>query len=174
MRATSGNLRLDQKYTLLGCEYNGKYSENELTSVCWQCENCGKGISNIATVKGSVDGKEYRIGLDCAATLTGIEASDTAEAKKRMVKEAKFRKWIKEEMLYWVVDPSNPEVALCYQREVRFFDFENEFTIPSHDWRCSINKYSAALSGKKRELILKREVESEYVEGFFKKYYSFK
>lgn len=41
------------------------------------CENCGKVIHNIAVVKDS-NGRMYHVGLDCAATLSGIDEFDIA------------------------------------------------------------------------------------------------
>lgn len=173
MKATQGHLRLDQSYTLKGVEYNGKYSEASLTSVSWQCENCTQLISNIATVEGTIDGKQYRIGLDCAATLTSIEPSEIAQAKKQLAREAKFRKWIIESMIYWIVDPKNEDFALLFGTEPMFFD--GEFQMPACDWRCNRAKYAAALRVEKmRTLIQTRKVESEYVEGYFMTYYIFK
>ena len=99
MKATSGNMPLDRKYTLISCEYAGKYAADEdwITSIAGQCENCGNAIANIATVKDNT-GKEWRIGLDCAATMTGIEPDAIAQAKKKMAQEAKIGKWITEKM----------------------------------------------------------------------------
>ena len=90
MKATSGNLRIDQSYTMSGQEYNGKYNNNDLYGEI--CENCGKYITNIAIVKGSNDNKIYRIGLDCASTLTGIEPDKIAQAKKILKQKAKLYK----------------------------------------------------------------------------------
>lgn len=35
------------------------------------CENCGRALTNIATMQGEESGKVYRVGLDCAANLEG-------------------------------------------------------------------------------------------------------
>lgn len=170
MKATDGHLRSDQSYELLNTEYNGKYSEADLTAVCWQCENCDKPIANIATVKGTVDGKEYRIGLDCASTLVGITPDAVKEAKKRMAREAKFRKWIMESMVWWY-SPDGKEARL-FEKEP-FIGKSGDFEIPNWVYRCSLNKYQAALKNGKRELRLSRKVESEYVEGYFREFYQF-
>jgi len=170
MKATQGHLRLDQSYKLESVEYNGKYSEADLTAICYQCENCENHIANIATVRGSNDGKAYKIGLDCAATLTSILPSEIAQAKKQLAKEAKFRKWIMESMLYWMPDPENEGIALLYEREPLGDDFE----LPRFDWRCNQLKYAAALRPEKmRTLVPTRSVESEHVEGYFRHYYKF-
>lgn len=81
MKATSGNLRVDQEYELVGVHYGMS-----------ACENCGHPLTNIAEVKGSDDGRHYFIGLDCASTLTGIKADSMAQAKKLMARMAKHRK----------------------------------------------------------------------------------
>ena len=145
MKATQGNLRIDQSYKMLYCTYNGKYSEADLTAICYQCENCGKGIANIATVQGSTDGKIYNIGLDCAATLTGIEPSETAQAKKEMAREAKFRKWLLESMTYYVMEDG---IALCYEDDIKPGDTTEHFSTTRYAWRCRTEKYAAALAKK--------------------------
>lgn len=37
------------------------------------CENCGRLITNVATIKGQSDGRMYAIGMDCAETITSIK-----------------------------------------------------------------------------------------------------
>ena len=144
MKATQGNMPLDRKYTLVKTEYNGKYSESDLTAICWQCENCGKGISNIATVKDD-NGKTWLIGLDCAATMTGIEPSQIAEAKKQMAKEAKFRKWMMEKMTYYVMESG---IAHCFSDDIKPGDNTHRWSISRYDWRCKGDKYAAVLAKK--------------------------
>ena len=94
MKATSGNLRLDQNYKIIDCEYRGKFIDN---FDALQCENCGLLITNIAIVEGSIDNVKYHIGLDCASTLTSINACEIAEAKKKLARRARFLKFLKTE-----------------------------------------------------------------------------
>jgi hypothetical protein len=103
MKAEYGHLRVDQSYKLVKCEYTGKYLPYSLPSTC--CMNCDLPISNIAHVVGSIDKREYMIGLDCAAALTSISPSEIKQAKKKLALDAKFRKWIALEMKsYLTVD----------------------------------------------------------------------
>ena len=58
------NLDLEQKYIVLDKKYIPML---ESFGTC--CENCGRLISNIATVKGTNDKKVYNIGFDCLETI---------------------------------------------------------------------------------------------------------
>lgn len=63
------------------------------------CDNCGKAISNIAKIK-SEDGKTYLVGMDCAATLSGITSFDIEywnnAFKQAKAIRAKLRKFLKD------------------------------------------------------------------------------
>lgn len=83
MKATSGSLRVDQSYEMIST-YTGVMI----------CENCGNRLSNVAIVKGSEDGEEYHIGLDCASTLTGITPDRIKQAKKNFANRRKILKAI--------------------------------------------------------------------------------
>ena len=115
MKAIEGNLRIDQTYTLVGQDYHGKFSE---TLSCEQCENCGNAILNIAIVEGSDDKNQYRIGLDCAATLTGILPNAIAEAKKKLRNRAKFLKFVKQECKVVIHSPKHNTIWL-YKSDVK-------------------------------------------------------
>lgn len=91
MIATSGNLRIDQRYKIVDVEYNGKFSESMIGETC---QNCGLFITNIAIVEGETDKHTYRIGLDCAATLTTTEPDEIAQAKKLLARRTKFLKFL--------------------------------------------------------------------------------
>ena len=99
MKATSGNLRLDQTYKLVDSYYLGGLESIDFT----QCENCGLAIANVATVLGSVDNVKYHIGIDCASTLTSINACEIAEAKKKLAKQARFVKSVKTECTFAII-----------------------------------------------------------------------
>jgi len=178
MKATEGRLSIAQSYKLVSVEYAGKYSESDLTSITWQCENCGNGIANIATVKGDTDGKESRIGLDCAAVLTGIAPDAIAQAKKQMRKEAQFRKWIREECVYWILQETDggKSQALMFEAKPRSWDFPGEFEMPRYAWRCNPDKYAAALPADKfRTLIPTRKTQPmpDIMPEYWKQYYAF-
>jgi hypothetical protein len=91
MLATQGNLRIDQRYKIIDVEYNGKFSE---ALVGETCQNCGLFITNIAIVEGETDKQAYRIGLDCASTLTTIEPDEISQAKKLLARRTKFLKFL--------------------------------------------------------------------------------
>jgi len=69
-------LPVDTTYRLVNVDYAG-----EGDASFWQCENCGKMIKNLCTVESGT-GKRYIIGTECCDRLTGIEPSDTKEAKR--------------------------------------------------------------------------------------------
>lgn len=60
------NLPITTTYTII----SSHYVSIEDGGGC--CENCGRIISNIATIE-SKEGKQYTVGLDCAGTLSGIK-----------------------------------------------------------------------------------------------------
>jgi len=60
------NLPLDTRYTFVSAKYISVFDGGGC------CENCGKIISNIVTVK-STEGRYYNIGSDCADTLTSLK-----------------------------------------------------------------------------------------------------
>lgn len=91
MKATGGNLKLDQSYSYIESMYCGKFSDGLGGG---QCENCGMAITNIAIVEGSNDKIRYSIGLDCASTLTGITPNKVAQSKKVLAREARFCKFL--------------------------------------------------------------------------------
>jgi hypothetical protein len=94
MKAIHGALDISKKYTLVGCEYHGKYSGDDAgLGMVGTCENCGIVITNVAIVK-SEDGIEYRIGLDCMETLTNMIPSEALEAKKTIRRRIKFCKFM--------------------------------------------------------------------------------
>ncbi len=111
MKATSGNLRLDQTYSIESTDYLGGFETFDFTT----CQNCGLAIANVANVKGSVDGRIYAIGLDCAATLTSINACELAEAKKKLARKARFIKFMKTEAKSVVYAGGNNDTAWVYK-----------------------------------------------------------
>lgn len=86
------NLRLDTKYSIQESYYTEL--ENGVT-----CDNCGKHITNCCIVKDK-DSKVYTVGMDCAATLSGITDSlilleaqaDFSQAKQARAKIMSFKK----------------------------------------------------------------------------------
>lgn len=90
-------LPLDKKYILI----DKKYIPIEVSLGAYCCENCGKLISNIATVQS--EGKRYNIGFDCLETIlinnsllsTG-DVNEYQKYKKMIPKIIRFGKELKE------------------------------------------------------------------------------
>lgn len=82
------NLPLDHKYTLVGIEYLGSLLDGGGSS----CENCGKLIVNVATVK-TEQGNVYGIGLDCAETLSFTDNTTYWKLKEAEAKHNKMMGW---------------------------------------------------------------------------------
>ncbi len=61
------NLPLNKRYIFVSAKYVSLIDGTGST-----CENCGKLIANMITVKDE-DGKQYVIGQDCAKTLTSLQ-----------------------------------------------------------------------------------------------------
>jgi len=93
MKAIQGNLRIDTSYKLLDIEYKPK---GDIFFNIEFCDNCNKYISNIATVENE-KGQKFRIGLDCAGVLIGIEPSAIKQAEKTLRKKAKLYKFLRTE-----------------------------------------------------------------------------
>jgi hypothetical protein len=72
MQALSGNLPVNQKYTLIDI------SHGEHTT----CDNCGMIISNIAELETEA-GKKYYTGVDCAEALTACNCIDFWDMKQK-------------------------------------------------------------------------------------------
>lgn len=125
MKATDGNLRIDQSYKYISCEYRDRREDGLGAELC---QNCGKLITNIAVVQGVVDEKIYRIGLDCAATLTGITPDEIAQAKKNMRNEAKLIKWIKTDCKMGILDETGEYVSL-YNYEPRKWSANRHYDV---------------------------------------------
>ena len=165
MKATQGHLPINQAYTFVKAIYSGKYAGDSIGLPAACCENCDKPISNIAIVQGSEDKRQYRIGLDCAATLTGIIPSEIAEAKKRMAQEAKFRKWLTCEMVSFVVMDGR---AYLYDYALEAKEYKDMDLQRWAKWKCSYEKYGASLPAAKQYSITgSREEPYEYSEGTY-------
>lgn len=129
MKATQGNLRIDQGYTLKDTEYHGKFSDCASGETC---QNCGLFITNVAIVEGNNDKKTYRIGMDCASTLTTLDPSELKQAKKMLLREVKFRKFLATECKT-IVKGKDDNATWAYKKELnewssffswRWFSFE--------------------------------------------------
>ncbi len=84
------NLPLDHRYTLISIDYLGSLLDGGSSS----CENCGKLIVNVATVKTET-GNSYRIGLDCAETLSFTDNTTYWKIKEAVALHAKILKWVR-------------------------------------------------------------------------------
>lgn len=74
------------------------------------CDNCDRLLTNVVTVKGA-DGREYDVGIDCAATLSGISQSDIEywndafkQSKSIRAKLNKYNKQVGSTDNYFVVE----------------------------------------------------------------------
>jgi len=97
------------KYELIGVSYVAL-----IDSIGTCCDNCGRLISNIATIKHE-DGTNYTIGLDCSKTLLSkemfIKASGEISRKKKIhdkIKrlDARGQKYVLNEFGVPCYDPS--------------------------------------------------------------------
>jgi hypothetical protein len=96
-RIIQRNLPLNIKYTLIDKQYIPL--ENN-PGIC--CNNCGKIICNIATIKNEI-GESFDIGFDCLDTillnnqiLDGNSLKDYEHVKKMIPKILRFSKHVKE------------------------------------------------------------------------------
>jgi hypothetical protein len=97
-RIIQRNLPLTQVYILLATNY---VALEDSFGTC--CDNCGKLIANMATVKGMQDNKAYTIGLDCLETfllnnqlLEGKSIEQFQTVKKALPKVVSIRKEVKD------------------------------------------------------------------------------
>jgi len=94
MKKIIGKLPVNQKYEVIAIDY---VSLEEGGGGC--CDNCGKIISNIATIKNEA-GQLYSVGLDCAGTMSlyqNNQVFNLIETKKILARRARLVKWIKTE-----------------------------------------------------------------------------
>jgi hypothetical protein len=90
-RVARHNLPIDRKYTLVGFDYAGTFEDGGGAT----CENCGRLIVNIATLKDN-EGHSYIVGLDCAETLQLTDSDDFWKLKEREALHRKVVKFIKD------------------------------------------------------------------------------
>ena len=67
-RVIERNVPLNQRYEVVSSFYQSLEDGGGAI-----CENCGRLITNVATIKGLTDGRMYSIGMDCAETITSIK-----------------------------------------------------------------------------------------------------
>jgi hypothetical protein len=87
------NLPLNHKYTLIDIKH-GTFEDGDVE----QCENCGRAICNIAIVRNELN-EVYRIGLDCAETLSYCDNNDKwkiIETEAEIRRVARYLRKIKE------------------------------------------------------------------------------
>lgn len=86
-----GRLPVNVNYQVIGIDYQS------LEDNAGACDNCGKIISNMATIKNEA-GAIYTVGLDCASTMQLYKNDaifNLIEAKKELARRAKFVKWVR-------------------------------------------------------------------------------
>jgi hypothetical protein len=90
------NLSLSETYTFVSATYIPLFDGIGCT-----CDNCGKLISNIVTIKDST-GKTYTVGSDCAETLQSLQSDFNYFQNKDCFNEgkqlrAKIQRYIKKQ-----------------------------------------------------------------------------
>ena len=70
------NLPINTTYKLIDSFYTGGVMDNPMS-----CQNCGKLIANVGVIQNK-EGQKFDVGMDCAATLSGIK--DTLEYDQNM------------------------------------------------------------------------------------------
>ena len=115
-------LPLNTKYILV----DKMYIPLEQSGGAYCCDNCGKLIANIATVKNEA-GKSFNIGFDCFETIlinnSLLSTGDVLEyeaAKKMIPKILRFAKTVKETLLL----NSNPITGLFFEKPVSVYSME--------------------------------------------------
>lgn len=83
-RVIERSVPLNQRYEIVGSFYQSLEDGGGAI-----CENCGRLITNIATIKGQGDGRMYSIGMDCAETITSIKHEWDFEMAKSEFQQAK-------------------------------------------------------------------------------------
>jgi len=91
--ATRYNLALNENYELIDSYYAGSAVDRGGEV----CSNCGRMITNVATIKNS-NGNVYQVGMDCAETLTNLKGlhSVSMEFSEMKAIRAKINKAIKQ------------------------------------------------------------------------------
>ena len=76
------NLPINVTYKLIDSYYTGGVIDNPDF-----CENCGKVIANVGIIQNP-DGEKFHVGMDCAATLSGIKNSSEYDETMNNFNEA--------------------------------------------------------------------------------------
>lgn len=106
-----GVLSMYEKYTLEGVTDMGE------DNIC-SCENCGRAIRYVATLKDS-KGIKYDVGTECAKTLSYASFSDIYEMEQRikeLKKNAEILKVLKRSgtVAYMYISKETGETAISY------------------------------------------------------------
>lgn len=88
------------------------------------CDNCGKIITNIITLKDD-DGNFYNVGTECAKMIdkfmnTWDGMRELKQAEKNLKNEAKFNKWVIKKAVYkkeWISKFDSDRCAELYDAE---------------------------------------------------------
>ena len=118
------NLLLTENYTFVSAKYISLIDGSGCT-----CDNCGKLISNIVTIKDSKN-KFYNVGSDCAETLQSLQSDFNYFQNKDCFNEgkqlrAKIQKYIKKQnnsrydVIYFYLwyNKDNEPYLVCKSRE---------------------------------------------------------
>lgn len=114
------------------------------------CDNCGKLIANIATVKNT-DGKSFTIGFDCLETLlinnSLLSTNDIAQyerAKKMIPKILRFAKQVKE-----TLSNSKTVTGLAFEKRTYESDFFPFYWLQNH---CLVSRDNDYVKLKEMDL----------------------
>lgn len=133
------NLPLNTKYVVIDKKYipleNG-------VGLC--CDNCGKLIANIATVKNE-DGKAFNIGFDCLETilinnslLSTNDIEDYEKVKKMIPKVIRFSKSIRETI---AKNSSHNITGLLFEKPTLGSDFYPYYWLTNNQTTSRDNDY---------------------------------
>lgn len=82
MDAKSGNLPIDTKYKLISIVHCDDWQ---------QCENCGKIISNVATIE-NLQGQQFGVGTECQESLLECDYTEKWKAAQELKKYNKAKR----------------------------------------------------------------------------------
>ena len=129
-------LNLSVNYVLI----DKKYIPLEQSIGAYCCDNCGKLIANIATVK-SIDGT-FNIGFDCLETilinnklLSGTDIAEYERIKKTIPKVLRFSKVIKETLSKY------PITGIKFEKQIYQSDFYPFYWLQNNDTKSRNNDY---------------------------------
>ncbi len=135
MKKLIGKLKVNINYEVISIDYRPKGDFFALTS----CSNCGKPISNIATIQDA-DKNIFNVGLDCAATMSLYqknEVFDLIQAKKTLAKKAKFVRFFKKECKAFYCKNDEDTIFFYDKTDFKMTNFDLDISNP-----CRVETFS--------------------------------